>query len=289
MTKRFIICAAGALLLSAAVWADTAVWGNNATFGNVTLEEFNANTGAVIQQFLAPNPIAQADNGRGIAVASDGTIYYTITGTEDVYVTNATTHADLGVAFTCTVCGTGGISTITFDGNNLFLTPYQVSGSAYEYTTTGTLVKTITGNFGAGRDGFEIITRNGQTEIIGNRGDAEDPYDLYDINGNLLQSDFITTNFEGTGITYDGTDFYVSNIFGNELDVYDNNGVFIRKVTLGLPLPTSGFGRLLEDLSALGNTINNPPPGVPEPSSVALLGSSLIATGFALRRRLRKS
>jgi hypothetical protein len=292
MRNRFLICAAVALITSVAVWADTGVWGNNATFGNVTLEEFNATTGAVIQQFIAPNPTAAASNGRGIAVASDGTIYYTVTDTEDVYVTNATTHTDMGVAFTCTVCGSGGISTITFDGSNLFLTPYQVAGKAYEYTTTGTLVNTITGNFGSGRDGFEIITRDGKQEIVGNRGDAEDPYDLYDINGTLIQSDFILTEFAGTGITYDGTDFYVSNLDSNELDVYDNNGAFIRKVTLGLPLPTSGFGRLLEDLSALGNTIDNPPPdegAIPEPSSVVLLGTGLMAAGIALRRRCQKS
>src|SRR5437868_4247106 len=138
-----------------AVWADTLIWGNNASFGNVTLEEFNATTGAVVQQFLAPNPIAVADNGRGIAAASDGTIYYTTANSNNVYKTNQA-HADLGIAFVCTVCGSPeGISTITFDGTNLFLTPYQVVGEAFEYTTTGTLVKTITGNFGAGRDGFE--------------------------------------------------------------------------------------------------------------------------------------
>jgi len=289
MTKRFIICAAGALLLSATTWADTGIWGNNATFGNVTLEEFDGQTGAVIQQFLAPNLTARADNGRGIAAASNGDIFYTTANSTNVYLTNATTHADLGIAFVCTVCGTGGISTITFDGNNLFLTPYQVAGQAYEYTTSGVLVKTITGNFGNGRDGFEIITRGGKTEIVGNRGDGQDPYDLYDSNGVLIQSDFIDTTFAGTGITYDGTDFYVSEINNNKLAVYDNNGTFLHEVTLGLPMPPTSNGRLIEDLSALGNTINNPPPSVPEPASVGLLGSSLIAIGFAFRRRLRKS
>jgi len=289
LRQRILACVVLALVPVASVWADTLIWGNNATNGNVTLEEFDATTGAVVQQFLAPNLTARADNGRGIAAAADGTIYYTTADSGNVYKTNGTTHADLGVAFVCVPCA-GSISTITFDGTNLFITPYTTSNQAFEYTTSGTLLQSINGPFGSGRDGFEIITRNSETEIIGNRGDAEDPYDLYHIVGNnavLVQSAFITTNFQGTGITYDGTDFYVSNIFNNALDVYDNNGNFVRQVTLGLPLPPTSDGRLLEDLSALGNTSGNPPPSVPEPSAYILLGTVVALTVGLTRRRNR--
>ena len=62
-------------LLATSGWGSTLIWGNNATDGNVTLEEFNSTTGALVEQFLAPNLTARADNGRGIAVANNGDIY----------------------------------------------------------------------------------------------------------------------------------------------------------------------------------------------------------------------
>src|SRR5690349_12807500 len=76
--------------------ADQFVWGNNASFGNVYLEEFNVTTGTLVQQFLLPNATARNDNGRGVAILGN-TVYYTVAGNGNIYVTDATTHADLGV------------------------------------------------------------------------------------------------------------------------------------------------------------------------------------------------
>jgi hypothetical protein len=291
--QRFLTVGVFGALLATSGWGSTLLWGNNATFGNVTLEEFNSATGNLVEQFLAPNLTARGDNGRGVAVANNGNIYYTTADSGNVYLTKdpgcalgssylTCTATDMGVAFVCTPCN-GSISTITFDGADLFVTSYTTGGDAAEYTTGGTLIKTIPGFVGTGKDGFEVITRGGQTEVISNCGDACGTYSLYDINGNLLQANFIVTGKEETGVTYDGTNFYTSDIFNNKIDVWDNNGTYVRTITLGGPLPPTSSGRLIEDLSALGNTVQNT--STPEPASIALVGTVIGAGAIVLRRR----
>ncbi len=261
--------------------ASTIVWGNNATFRNVTLEAFDMDTGALVQQFLAPNPLAVIDNGRGIAVVGT-TIYYSVADRGEIFVTDSVSHLDLGIAFNT---GLSGVANIAWDGTALWITGYNGTNNAYRYATDGTLLQTVLG-FGNSRDGFEIAGNR----IIANRGDAVGPYDLYDLNGVLVQSAFITTNFSPTGITFDGTNYYVSDLSNNRIATYDINGVFVQSQLLGGPLPLTCCGRLLEDLSSLGNIPENPPgdgnPVVPEPGTLFLVGTGL--AGLAAQRRRTK-
>lgn len=285
MRKRLLLCFMAALMLcslAGSAMAGTLVWGNNATFGNVTLEAFDMATGAVVQQFLAPNPIAVQDNGRGIAVAGN-TIYYTTANSGNIYVTNAITHADLGILVNT---GLTGIASIAFDGTDLYVIPYNNGTGVFKYTTGGVLIGNLLPGFGGNsQDGFEIANNN----IIMNRGDAIGPYDKYDLAGNLIQANFITPTFAPTGITFDGTNFFVSDIFNNAIATYDINGAFISHTTLGLPLPPTSSGRLIEDLSALGNVPDNPPPNaVPEPGTILLMGVGIAGAVF-LRRRTKNA
>ena len=83
----------------------------------------------------------------------------------------------------------------------------------------------------------------------------------------------------GTGIAYDGTNFFVSSIATKTLRVYDTAGTFIRSVDVSA---VDQFG--IEDLS-FDYSQRPDTGGVPEPSTYGLLaGIGLLA--LTLRRQL---
>jgi hypothetical protein len=275
-------------------YANSVIWGNSASGGNVNLEAFNITSSGVAtlsQQFLVPNLTAKNDNGRGVAVLGN-TIYYTTANSGNIYVTDAITHADLGILVST---GFQGIANVATDGTYIYASDYQTSsGVVNKYDTSGNLVGTVNVGTGFGRDGFEVQNNpnisGGALTFISNRGDLTSPYDVYDSSGSLLISAFIDPAADGfgtgqTGIAYDGTNYFVSDIFNNRLFEYSGTGVYTQTIDLsGIPNPHTG--RLLEDLSAVGNTINNPPPNtVPEPTSLLLLSTGLAGIGLAAWRR----
>jgi hypothetical protein len=72
-----------------------------------------------------------------------------------------------------------------------------------------------------------------------------------------------------TGIAFDGTNFYTSNIFlRGTLNEWTQGGAFIKIITLtGNPL-NNPF--LIEDLSCDYSQVLGPPPAVPEPGTFVL-------------------
>ena len=305
--KSTIIAAAVASLFSVTAQASV-IWGNSASGGNVNLEAFDSTTGLLVpgQQFLAPNLIARSDNGRGVAVLGND-IYYTTANSGNIYKTNAITHSDLGIIVDIGFGGIfKGIANIATDGTFLYATDYQaVNGVINKYTTSGVFSGsiTLTGPDAIGassRDGFEVqnnpLVAGGATTFIANRYDGGfgpthggiiGAYDVYDSNGVEIISSFITPNDQGvsgaTGIAFDGTNYFVSDISNDRLLEYSGLGVSMTSIDLsGNPNPFTG--RLLEDLSAVGNTIDNPPP-IPEPETYALFMVGLGLMGFIARRR----
>ena len=219
--------------------------------------------------------MARADNGRGVALLGN-TIYYTTADSGNIYVTNTVSHADLGILVNT---GYPGIANVATDGKYIYANSYQSSsGIISKYDTSGALVGTVTVGAGYfGRDGFEVQNNPniaaGATTFISNRGDLTSPYDVYDSTGALLISAFIDPSTAAggiygnsqTGIAYDGTDYFISQIYSNLMLHYSGIGAFLGVI----------------DLSANGN-----PGAVPEPEPLALFGLGVAALGFARSRKL---
>lgn len=214
------------------------VYGHNACFGTCNIDVIDADTGAIVRSCGQTN-----GNGRGIVVIGN-TGYYTTADAGTVWKMNMDTCEDLGVAFET---ATTGIATIAYTGSTFWINQYDSNppgNAAYEYSPDGTLLKTITLDKCVSYcDGVEYY----EGKLISNRGDAALPiYDVYDLDGNLLTEGFIDDPQGGntTGIAYDGTNFWVSDIQQNRLRVYDGqSGDFIRFLDI------TGGDTLIEDLS----------------------------------------
>jgi hypothetical protein len=284
------VAALGAVTIWGASSANAAsiLWANSA---GSDLSEFDA-AGNQLHQFFPSE-----GNGRGV-VQVGNVLYTTVANSNNVYTKNATTGATTGTAFS--IAGSSGLQAIAYDGTNFWVGDYSGTNKAYLYTPTGTLLKTVTLINSTGfYDGLEYF--NGK--LIANQFDGgftgPQHYSVYDTDGNLLTANFIDTtgHGNGTGIAFDGTDFFVSDIFNNDISVWDGvTGAFIRSITL------QGSHSSIEDLSVdyagRGDTCGGPgqPPcdnggggTVPEPMSIGLLGAGLAALGIARRKRGRHS
>jgi hypothetical protein len=263
------------------------VWSAQAGLGGDLIDQWDLATGNKLKEFTV------GGNGRGIVVVGN-TIYYTIATSNIVNKIDATTGAPLGTAFT--VAGASGLSAIAYDGTNFWVGDYSGTNHAYEFSSTGTLLKTISlANCGGQCDGLEFF--NGK--LISNRFDGgfegAQHYDIYDTNGVLLVSNFIDTtgHGNGTGIAFDGTNFIVSNIFDptNQLTMWDGTtGAFIKNIALQggakTPFCTDRPSQTcIEDLSV--DYAQRPDTGVPEPMSITLLGMGLAS--LTIVRKFRKN
>ncbi|MDB5479320.1 MAG: motif putative anchor domain protein [Caulobacteraceae bacterium] len=271
------LAAAVTLATSAHASSVTTIWGNSASSGAPLLQEWDL-SGNLLDTIHAPHGF----NGRGV-VQVGNILYYTSAGANGVYAYNFVTNTDLGTVFT--VAGSSGLATMAWDGHAFYIGDYSGTNNVYKYSPTGTLLQTIPlSQCSSFCDGLEYA--NGH--LVSNRYDGgaggANTYDVYDLNGNLLQSALMTGHDSSgnTGIAFDGTDYYVSNIFHQSLSVYDSSGNYLHDITL----QTGGNPTFVEDLSVNYTAVLT---GVPEPGSWALMLLGVGSLGVSLRASRRKA
>ena len=159
------------------------------------------------------------------------TVYYTMTDENLIHMMDATTGADLGVITT----ETRSMSTIGWDGSSFWTSDYAGTNRAFQIALDGSTIKTITlSSANQYMDGMEWFNN----KLIANRDDGGHIYDVYDLDGNLLQLAFITnpTSFS-TGIAYDGNVLLrIEPVQPSPLPVFDGTtGVLIDAATFCRP------------------------------------------------------
>lgn len=261
----------GFCLMAFSAQAVNLIYGNSA--GSNTIHVIDRDTGVQLRS-CSPNK----GNGRGIVVV--GNIgYFTVADSNNIYKLDVNTCADLGIAFS--VAGASGLSTIAYDGTNFWIGDYSGTNKAYYISPAGSLIKTITlPNCTGYCDGLEYF--NGK--LISNRGDPTGPYDVYDLNGALLQAAFLPPASGHAGIAFDGTNFYVSAIYNSKIEVYDGTtGALVK--TLDLTGGTFLIEDLSTDYSQRPDTGGTPPPAateVPTLSEFALIALMLALASVAM-------
>lgn len=261
--------------------ADEFIYGNNASVGPDIVYQIDLTAGGnVTNQYNV-----SLGNGRGVVVVGN-IMYTTNANSNNVYAFNLLTNTSLGVAFS--VAAASALSTMAWDGTNFWIGDYSGTNNVYHYTPTGTLLATVPLSLCTGFcDGLEFLAAGGG-ELISNREDGfatAGIYDIYTTGGTLVTADFIDVGKDpngcrgGTGVAFDGTNYFISCFNDAKLAEFDALGNFVKDIAV--TGGTSPNGTLIEDLSVNYNLVLP----VPEPASLSLVAFGLVGVGLLRRKQ----
>jgi PEP-CTERM motif len=277
IATAFAVASMATLTSSAYAGVVSTIWGASADSGGPLLQEWSL-TGTLLDTITAPHGF----NGRGV-IQVGNILYYDSADTNSIYAYNFKTNTDLGTVFS--VAGASGLAAMTYDGHHIWIANYSGTNQVYEYSLTGTLVNTITtSKCTSFCDG--LVYAHG--DLIENERDGFDGpaniYDVYSTSGTLLTPSFLVGHDPtgNTGIAYDGTDYYVSNINDQTISVYGPNGNWLRDFSL----QTGGNPTLVEGLSVNFAAVL---PSTPEPSTWVMMLLGFAGIGYAAYNRGRKN
>jgi hypothetical protein len=176
-----------------------------------------------------------------------------------------------------------GVGDISGDDTHIWANPWDGSNLVFEFIPAPEIAfgwrvqhHFDLQNAGSRYDGMEVIGDS----IYANRVDAgfritgmmpcaSRPNGIYDKyssdTGALVMAAFIRATFPASGIAFNGTYFFVSDICNNGIAVYARDGTFIAEATLPLPLPggrtsvcvNPALLRCIEDLSILQSSADS--------------------------------
>ncbi|MGA9566868.1 MAG: PEP-CTERM sorting domain-containing protein [Candidatus Korobacteraceae bacterium] len=277
MKKALVLCCGLVALIGIPSFAAptvTTLYADNATAGTPYIYQIDATTGAVMNTYTN----LQGINGRGV-IDVGNILYYTTATSGNVYTYNIM-NGNAGTAFN--VAGASGLASITYDGADFWIGDYSGSNQAFLYSPTGTLLNTITlANCSGYCDGLTYFKQGGVGYLLSNRFDGgyggPNAYDVYTTSGTFVSTLFTSTSDASTGVAWDGTSFWTSNIFDGTITQWSMTGTQLGTNTL------SGWSQspLVEGMSFnFQQTV-----GTPEPGTLVMFGSGVLGLAGLLRRR----